>query len=56
MKDGSIYYFDVWYEKNEGSNSNDVTVDSIRNYDCTYMNAEPIEDTTSTLIKEISLV
>lgn len=56
MKDGSIYYFDVWYERRRESIPNDFTVDSIRNYYCTYMNAEPIEDTTSTLIKEISLV
>ena len=56
MKDGSIYYFDVWYKKLEGSIPNDVTVDSIRKEYCTFMKAEPIEDTTSTLVKEVSLV
>ena len=56
MKDGSIYYFDVWYKKTEGSIPNDVTVDSIRKEYCTFMKAEPIEDTTSTLVKEVSLV
>lgn len=56
MKDGSIYYFDVWYEKSEGAISNEFTVDSIRKEYCTFMKAEPIEDTTSTLVKEVSLV
>ena len=51
MKDGSIYYFDVWYKRSEEAISNDFTVDSIRKEDCTFMKAEPIEDTTSTLGK-----
>lgn len=55
MKDNSLYYLDLWYET-DNETRNDFTAHCIEQVSCTYMNAEPIEYTTSTLIKEISLV
>lgn len=55
MKDNRLYYLDLWYET-DNETRNDFTAHCIEQVSCTYMNAEPIEYTTSTLIKEISLV
>ena len=55
MKDDRLYYLDLWYET-DNETRNAFTAHCIEQVSCTYMNAEPIEDTTSTLIKEISLV